>query len=120
VVYAAAMLLFVARRPRLVITYINCAGAIGSLSVSKLELKTKLRGLSQRANYTDRATAALSAKLVPIFADRWCRAVSVTDPLAVLSAFRPQTLLFLPNSSSLVLTRLSGPRCRPTTFQRIL
>jgi hypothetical protein len=35
---------------------------------------------SPHANYTDRATAALSAKLVPIFADRGCHVVSVTDP----------------------------------------
>jgi hypothetical protein len=32
--------------------------------------RNKLRGLSPRANYTDPATAALSAKLVPTFADR--------------------------------------------------
>jgi len=31
---------------------------------------TKFRGLSPHANYTDRAAAALSAKLVPTFADR--------------------------------------------------
>jgi hypothetical protein len=29
---------------------------------------------------------------------------------------RPEPLLFLPSSSSVVLTRLSGPRSRPTTF----
>jgi hypothetical protein len=38
-------------------------------------LKTKLRGLSLRANYTD-----LKAKLVPTFAARGCRVVSATDP----------------------------------------
>jgi hypothetical protein len=31
------------------------------------------------ANYTDRETAALSAKLVPILADRGCRLVSPTN-----------------------------------------
>jgi hypothetical protein len=40
------------------------------------EQKTKHRGLSPTANYTDR----LLAKLVPTFADRGCRMVSVTDP----------------------------------------
>jgi hypothetical protein len=30
---------------------------------------------------------------------------------------RPEPLLFLPSSSSVVLTRLSGPRSRPTTSQ---
>jgi hypothetical protein len=32
---------------------------------------------------------------------------------------RPELLLFLPSSSSVVLTRLSGPRSRPTTSQKI-
>jgi hypothetical protein len=36
--------------------------------------KTKLHGLSPRANYTDRA------KWLPTFADRGCHVVSVTDP----------------------------------------
>jgi hypothetical protein len=30
--------------------------------------------------------------------------------------YTPELLLFLPSSSSVVLTRLSGPRSRPTTF----
>jgi hypothetical protein len=41
-----------------------------SMSYSKLcKTKTKLRGLSPQANYTDRATAAVG-KVVPTFADR--------------------------------------------------
>jgi hypothetical protein len=32
---------------------------------------------------------------------------------------RPELLLFLPSSSSIVLTRMSGPRYRPTTCQKI-
>jgi hypothetical protein len=32
---------------------------------------------------------------------------------------RPETLLFLPSSSSIVLTKLSAPRSRPTAFQKI-
>jgi hypothetical protein len=32
---------------------------------------------------------------------------------------RPESLLFRPNRSSIVLTRLSGPRSRPTTFRKI-
>jgi hypothetical protein len=35
---------------------------------------------SPHANYTDRATAALLAKLVPTFVDRGCHVVSATDP----------------------------------------
>jgi hypothetical protein len=32
---------------------------------------------------------------------------------------RPGPLLFLPSSSLIVFTRLSGPRSRPTTFQKM-
>jgi hypothetical protein len=45
--------------------------------------QNELRGLSPRANYTDRATA-LAAKLVPTFADSACHVVSVTDPYALI------------------------------------
>jgi hypothetical protein len=41
--------------------------------------------------------------------------VSVTDPY-VRILFRQEPLLFLPSSSSVVLSRLSGPRSRSTTF----
>jgi hypothetical protein len=43
-------------------------------------IQNKLRGLSPQANYTDRATGGMSPKLVPTFADKGCRVVSVTDP----------------------------------------
>jgi hypothetical protein len=33
---------------------------------------------------------------------------------------RPEPLLLLPSSSSVVITRLSGPRSRPTTSQENL
>jgi hypothetical protein len=37
-------------------------------------------------------------------------------PYSRLSTLEP--LLYLPSSSSIVLTRLSGPRSRPTTSQK--
>jgi hypothetical protein len=40
-------------------------------------------------------------------------------PTAVFSVFRPKPLLFLPSSSLVVLTRLSRPRSRPPTSQKI-
>jgi hypothetical protein len=46
----------------------------------------------------------LSEKLVPTSVDRGCHVVRVTDPY---------DLLFLSSSSSIVLTRLRGPRSRP-------
>jgi hypothetical protein len=53
--------------------------------ISVIARNTKLRSLSQRANYTDRATAALSAKLVQTSEDIGCHVVSLTDPWAVYS-----------------------------------
>jgi hypothetical protein len=42
--------------------------------------KKKLHGLSPRANYTDRATAACRRSDYQLFADRGCHVVGVTDP----------------------------------------
>jgi hypothetical protein len=62
----------------------------------------------------------LSAKLMPTFEDRRYRVVSVTDPLRPYYRFsRPEQLLFISSSSSIVLTRLSGPRSRPTNSHEI-
>jgi hypothetical protein len=53
---------------------------------------------------------------VPTVAVRGCHVVSVTDPYGSILGFsRPEPLSFLPNSSSIVLTRLRGPRSRPTS-----
>jgi hypothetical protein len=41
--------------------------------------KTKLRGRSPQANYTDRATAAVG-EVVPTFAGRGCCVVRATNP----------------------------------------
>jgi hypothetical protein len=56
----------------------------------------------------------LSAKLVPTFADRRCH--GFLCPYSRLP--REVPLVFLSSSSSIVLTRLSGPRCRPNTSQK--
>jgi hypothetical protein len=61
----------------------------------------------------------LSVKLVPNFADR----VSLGQRDGFLWPYfrlsRPDPLTFLPSSFSIVLMRLSGPRSRPTTSQKI-
>jgi hypothetical protein len=62
----------------------------------------------------------LSAMLEPTFADRGVPRGQRDGPLRPYSRFsRPEPLLFLPSSSSAVLTRLGGPRSRPTTSQKI-
>src|SRR5215475_14008791 len=76
-----------------------------------------LRGRSPRANYTDRAAAA-GANLWWIDGSH---VVSATGPHGRKSLFsRPESLLFHSSSSSVDLTRLSGPRSRPTTTQKNL
>jgi hypothetical protein len=58
-------------------------------------IKKKLHGLSPRANYTDRATAACRRSDWQLFADRWCHVVSVSDLYRTYSRFsRQEPLLF--------------------------
>jgi hypothetical protein len=86
-------------------------------SLFEKQNRNKLHGLCPQANYSDRR---LSAKLVPTFADRglshsqWDASLR---PYSQLS--RPEPLLFLLSSSSVLLMRLSGLRSRPTTSQKI-
>jgi hypothetical protein len=54
------------------------------------------------------------------FWNRVCRVVSATDPYGRILAFLDRSCtFFFPSSSSIVLTRLSGHRSRPITFQKI-
>jgi hypothetical protein len=75
--------------------------------------KRQLRGLSPRANYRP-SDRHLSAKLVPTFAYRGYRVVSATDLHRRILGFLDRSRYFLPSSSSIVLTGLSGPRSRHT------
>jgi hypothetical protein len=59
----------------------------------------------------------LSTKLVPTFAVSHGQRNGSLQPYCQVSRLEP--LLFLPSSSSIVLTRLSGPHSRPTTSQKI-
>jgi hypothetical protein len=77
---------------------------------SGLEKKKKLRGLCDHL---------LSAKLVSTFADRGYHMVSVMDPYGRIGFSRPELLFFFSSSSSIVLTRLSGPPSGPATPQKI-
>jgi hypothetical protein len=78
-----------------------------------------LRDLCLQANYTDRAIA-----LVGEVGAKFCGYRMPCDqrdrslrPYCRFSRLEP--LLFLPSSSSIVLRRLSGPRSRPNTSQKI-
>jgi hypothetical protein len=62
----------------------------------------------------------LSANLVSNFADRGVsRSQSDGSPYDRNLDFQTGAATFLPSSSSIVLTRLSRPRSRPTTCQKI-
>jgi hypothetical protein len=62
----------------------------------------------------------LSAKLVPTFMGREVLRGQRDGSLRPYSRIsRPEPQYFLSSSSSVVLTRMSGPRCRPTTSQKI-
>jgi hypothetical protein len=66
------------------------------------------------------STCARETNLDGLLRIQGCRVVSAADPLEPYSRFsRPEPLLFLPSSSSVVLMRLSGPLSRPTTSQKI-
>jgi hypothetical protein len=80
----------------------------------------KLRGLSPQANYTDRATAACWRSLRQILRIEGVAWSAQRIPTAVKLCFLdPEPLLFHSCSSSVILTRLSGPRSRLTTSQHI-
>jgi hypothetical protein len=95
---------------------------VSSIKPMRLETKVQMSPiLNQRITYhtpwpesegelygpSDRR---LSAKLVPTFADRGVsRSQRGRSPSAVISISRPEPLQFLPSSSWIVLTRLSGP-----------
>jgi hypothetical protein len=82
---------------------------------SKLTNKKKLHDLSPRANYTDRATAACRRSDCQFFSDR---GVPRSERDGSLRPYSRQAgaATFLSSSSSVVLTRLSGPRSKPLLF----
>jgi hypothetical protein len=62
-----------------------------------IQTKTNFVAFSPRKNYTDRAATG-----------RYC------------GFSRPKSLLFLSSSSSIIFTRVSGPRSRPSISQKLL
>jgi hypothetical protein len=80
--------------------------------------KTKLNPMvwvRERTIPTERPP--LVGEVLPTCADRRCHVVSVTDSSGRISRFsRQEPLLFYQVAPPFVLTRLSAPRSRPTTF----
>jgi hypothetical protein len=87
--------------------------------LSTVKKKKKLPGLSPRTNYADRVTAIVgeaSANFCGMMVPRGQRDGSLRP---YYWSSRQGTLFILPSSSSIVITRLSGPRSRPTISQKI-
>jgi hypothetical protein len=89
----------------------------GNKRCPRITFNIKLRGFSPQANYTDRATAASRrsyCQLLRIESFAWS---AKRIPTAVNLAFLDPKPLLSHSSNSVILTRLSGPRSRPTTSQ---
>jgi hypothetical protein len=63
-------------------------------TVSNLASIKKIHGLSLRANYIYRATAACRRSYCQLFADRGCHVVSVTDPYGRIISFLDRSRYF--------------------------
>jgi hypothetical protein len=80
------------------------------------QTNNKLHGLSQRANYTDRATAACRRSECQLLRKEGATWSAWRIPTAVFSVFWAGAAIFISSSSSVVLTRLSGPPCQTHYF----
>jgi hypothetical protein len=67
--------------------YMECLTWRNELQLIGVKTKTKLRGLSLRANCTDRTNRRSSAKLVPTFAVEDATSSAWLIPTAVFSVF---------------------------------
>jgi hypothetical protein len=84
---------------------------------SILCIKKKLHGLSPRAKYIDRATAACRRSDCQLFADRGCHVVSVSDHFGRISRFsRQEPLLFYQVASQLYSRGCVDPVPDPLLF----
>jgi hypothetical protein len=84
-----------------------------------LKLKLNSVALSASELYRER-DRRLSVELMPTFEDGGVSRGQRGGSIQPYSRFsRPEQILSLPSSSSIVLTRLSGPRSRPITSRKI-
>jgi hypothetical protein len=82
--------------------------------------KIKLHGLSPRANYTDRATAACRRSDYQLFADRGCHVVSATDPYGCILGFLDRSRYFSIKSLLSCTHEAEWTRSRPTALLSLL
>jgi hypothetical protein len=89
-----------------------------SVVVMIVLIQKKLRGFSPQASYTDRATAACRRNYCQLYRIEGVAWSAQRIPTAVNFGCLDRSRYFL-SSSSIILTRLGGPRSRPTTSQKI-
>jgi hypothetical protein len=83
------------------------------------DVRKNLRGLSPLANYTYRATPFVGEVSDNFCGERVPRGRRDGSVRPYSRFYRSEQLLFLPSSSSVAFTRLSGPRSRSITSQKI-
>jgi hypothetical protein len=96
----------------------------GSCHIHTANLSADQKQLYSVASVRERTIAAERPPLVSEVSANFCGyrvscGKSDGSPRPYFLFYRPEPLLFLPISSSIVLTRLSVPRSRPTTSQKI-
>jgi hypothetical protein len=99
------------------ILVINCCG---ENQIKKKKKKKKSVNFSPQAVYTDRVAAALQrsyCQLLRIEGVAWSAQRILTA--VNLGFLYPEPLLYHWSSSSVIYTRMSGPRSRPTTSQKM-
>jgi hypothetical protein len=77
-----------------ILKYCTHKTELQSTQCSDRNEKTKLHGLSPRANYTDRATAACRRSYCQLFVDTGCHVVSVTDYYGRILGFLDRSRYF--------------------------
>jgi hypothetical protein len=110
---------FPVHRPRALLLK-QAARSISIAQLMYLIKETKLRGFSPQVNYSDRRTAACRRSCCQVLQTEGVARSAQRIPTAVNLGFvDPEPLLFHSSSPSVILVRLSGPRSRPTTSQKI-
>jgi hypothetical protein len=88
-------------------------------NLHKTDKNNKLCRLRLQVNYNERATAACWRSQCQLLQIEGVAGSANGSPKPYYQISRLETLLFLPSSFSVVVMRLSGPRSRPATSQRM-
>jgi hypothetical protein len=101
--------------------YIDQPVIVATNKITTTKQTNKLHGLSPRANYTDRATAACRRSECQLFADKGFHVVSVTDPYGRILGYidQPVTVATKKLTAANIL-KIFPPFCRIRRFITVL